>query len=53
MKILLAFIAGGTLIILGHTLGWPWLGWLLSRIETDATDWTPKMRTWIKGELQP
>ena len=54
MKILLAFLAGATLIILGHILGWPWLGWFLSRIETsDPADWSPRTRTWIKGVMQP
>jgi len=53
MKILLAFLAGATLIILWHILGWHWLGWFLSRIETtDPADWTPKARTWIKGVMQ-
>lgn len=54
MKILLAFLAGATLIILGYIVGWPWLGWFLSRIETtDPADWTPTTRTWIKGVMQP
>ncbi|WP_168436322.1 hypothetical protein [Microbacterium sp. K5D] len=54
MKILLAFLAGATLIVLAHILGWRWLGWFLSRIETaDPADSTPRMRTWIKGVMQP
>lgn len=54
MKICLAFLVGATLIILWHTLGSSWLGWFLSRIETaDPADWSPRMRTWIKGVLQP
>ncbi|WP_194239278.1 hypothetical protein [Microbacterium sp. CBA3102] len=54
MRILIAFIAGVTLMILWHILGWPWIGWMFTRIEPeDPTDLVPKARTWIKGVLQP
>lgn len=54
MKLLIGIIAGVTLMILWHLLGWPWIGWMFTRIlpETPA-DWTPRDRTWIKGVLQP
>lgn len=53
MKITLGIIAGITLSILWHTLGWRWLAWTMCRIEVlTPLDWTPKTRTWIKGELQ-
>lgn len=54
MRILIAFIIGATLITLWNILGWPWIGWLFTRILPETpTDWKPRMRTWIKGELQP
>ena len=54
MRLAIGIVAGITLSILWHTFGWRWLAWLMCRIETlTPIDWTPKMRTWIKGELQP
>lgn len=53
MRIILGVAVGITLSILAHTFGWRWLAWFLSRIETVTPDWSPKMRTWINGELQP
>lgn len=53
MKLTLGIVAGITLTILAHTFGWRWIAWTLCRIEVSTPiDWTPKMRTWIKGELQ-
>lgn len=54
MKLTLGIVAGITLTILAHILGARTLAWIMCRIEvTTPIDWTPKMRTWIKGELQP
>lgn len=53
MRTLIGIIAGITISILAYVIGWRWLAWILCRIEvTTPIDWTPKMRTWIKGELQ-
>lgn len=44
-----------TLMLLVYTLRQPALAYLFHHNEEvpTATDWQPKMRTWIKGELQP
>ncbi len=44
-----------TLAILIYALRQPALAYLFHHNEEvpTATDWQPKMRTWIKGELQP
>lgn len=53
MRIAFGIVAGITLSILAHTLGWRWLAWTMCRIEVlTPIDWTPKTRVWIKGELQ-
>lgn len=53
MKITLGIAAGITVSILAYTVGWRWLAWFMCRVETlTPIEWTPKMRTWIKGELQ-
>lgn len=58
MRLIIGILAGITVtwvvITLWHILGWPWIGWLFTRVLPETpTNWTPKMRTWIKGELQP
>lgn len=54
MRIMLGLLAGITLSTLAHTFGWRWTAWVMCRIEAlTPVDWSPKTRTWIKGELQP
>lgn len=49
MRTLLGVIAGITLAILWHTIGWPFIGWAFTRIEPDAIG-TPRHRHWVNGE---
>lgn len=46
---------GITLMLLLYILRQPALAYIFHHNEEvpTATDWQPKMRTWIKGELQP
>lgn len=54
MRIGIGIVAGISLSILAHTVGWRWLAWFMCRIETlTPIDWKPRTRTWIRGELQP
>lgn len=54
MRLTIGIATGITLSILAHIFGSRWLAWLLCRIEVlTPIDWSPKTRTWIKGEMQP
>lgn len=54
MKIALGIVAGITLSIVVYAMKQPTLDMIFSRDQPSTpADWTPKMRTWIKGELQP
>lgn len=53
MRTLTGIMIGATIITLWHVLGWPWIGWLFTRIEPATPNgWKPKMRTWKNGEPQ-
>lgn len=53
MRTLLGVAIGLTLYILWHTLGWPFIGWALTRLPpTTPEGWAPKLREWKNGELQ-
>jgi len=45
MRIAIGIVAGMTLMILGHILGWPYIHWLFTRIEV-ATHPDCKPRYW-------
>ncbi|MFJ2506312.1 hypothetical protein [Microbacterium sp. NPDC087592] len=54
MKITLGIVAGISLSILIYAVKQPTLDLLFNHDEpADPTNWAPKMRTWIKGVLQP
>lgn len=52
MRTLIGISIGATLVILAHTLGWPFLAWVLTRIPP-ATDpaCTPSLHRYEHGEL--
>lgn len=53
MKTLTGIVAGITLVMLWHILGYPLLGWLMIRVAPPTPDdWVPKHRTWKNGVLQ-
>lgn len=55
MRIAIGIIAGMTLMILGHILGWPYVRWLFSHNPPEThPDCKPKYRTchdgvWTEG----
>lgn len=55
MRALTWTVTGITLIILAYAIRQPALAYIFHHNEEvpTASDWQPKMRTWIKGELQP
>lgn len=52
MKVVAGAVIGITVMILAHTLGWPFLAWVLTRIPP-ATDpaCTPSLHRYEHGEL--
>lgn len=50
MKLLTGLIIGLTLMTLLHILGWPLIGWVLTRNPPATPDgWEPRHRTWQNG----
>jgi hypothetical protein len=53
MRLLAGVAVGITLMILWHTLGWPWIGWMLTRVlPATHPDCRPRYRTWTGGVEQ-
>lgn len=55
MRTLLGIAATITALIVWHTIGWPLVGWLFTRIPpATPSDWQPKHRRWVSGiEVAP
>ncbi|WP_193596090.1 hypothetical protein [Microbacterium sp. YJN-G] len=52
MKLLAGFALGITAMIVWHIIGWPWLGWLFTRIPPAThPDCRPRFRRWQHGVL--
>lgn len=50
MRTLIGISIGATLVILAHTLGWPFLAWALTRIPPATVNgWAPRHRHWHNG----
>ena len=53
MRLVLGIVAGITLAIVVYAMKQPTLDIIFNRDQPRTpADWTPKMRTWIKGVLQ-
>lgn len=53
MRTLAGVAIGMTAVILWHLLGWPFIGWLFTRIPPNAVG-TIRRRRWINGvEVTP
>lgn len=50
MKTVTVLSITATLLMLGHILGWPLIGHVLTRnLPVTPADWAPRYRTWHNG----
>ncbi|MBN7792417.1 hypothetical protein [Microbacterium esteraromaticum] len=50
MRLAAGVVLGATVMVLMHILGWPLIGWLLTRVPPPThPDSRPRFRRWVNG----